>query len=56
MKNRIVTALVLAGVLTIPAFAQSTQPATQSAPTDQAAPKADNATGKTPKSSTLGTM
>jgi outer membrane protein OmpA-like peptidoglycan-associated protein len=50
MKNRIVTALVLAGVLTIPAFAQSTtqsQPATQSAPSDQAAaPKADNATGK----------
>src|SRR5882757_2800524 len=51
MKNRIVTALLLAGVLAIPAFAQSTQaqPATQSAPSDQAAaPKADNATGKTP--------
>lgn len=46
MKNQIVTALVLAGVLTIPAFAQSNQPATQSAPSDQAAPKADNATGK----------
>jgi outer membrane protein OmpA-like peptidoglycan-associated protein len=46
MKNRIVTALVLAGVLVIPAFAQSAQPATQSAPSDQAAPKADNATGK----------
>ena len=46
MKNHIVTALVLAGVLTIPAFAQSTQPATQSAPSDQSAPKADNATGK----------
>jgi outer membrane protein OmpA-like peptidoglycan-associated protein len=51
MKNRIVTALLLAGVLTVPAFAQSSQaqPATQSAPSDQAAaPKADNATGKTP--------
>src|SRR5882762_5680557 len=53
MKNRIVTALLLAGVLILPAFAQSSnsqsQPATTSAPTDQAAaPKADNATGKTP--------
>jgi outer membrane protein OmpA-like peptidoglycan-associated protein len=51
MKNRIVTALLLAGILILPAFAQTTssQPATQSAPTDQAAaPKADNATGKTP--------
>jgi outer membrane protein OmpA-like peptidoglycan-associated protein len=52
MKNRIVIALALAGVLTLPAIAQTTsstpsQPATQSAPTDQAAtPKADNATGK----------
>jgi outer membrane protein OmpA-like peptidoglycan-associated protein len=49
MKNRIVIALLLAGVMILPAFAQSTssQPATQSAPTDQAAaPKADNATGK----------
>ncbi len=49
MKNRIVTALLLAGVLTLPAFAQSSssQPATQSAPSDQAtAPKADSATGK----------
>src|ERR1700675_3695539 len=48
MKNRIVTALLLAGVMTLPAFAQSSssQPATQSAPSDQAAPKADNATGK----------
>jgi hypothetical protein len=49
MKNHIVPALLLAGVMTLPAFAQSTmQPATQSAPADQAAPKADNATGKTP--------
>jgi outer membrane protein OmpA-like peptidoglycan-associated protein len=53
MKNRIVTALLLAGVLILPAFAQTSnsqsQPATTSAPTDQAAaPKADNATGKTP--------
>ncbi|HWZ81482.1 MAG TPA: OmpA family protein [Terriglobales bacterium] len=51
MKNRIVTALLLAGILILPAFAQTTssQPTTQSAPTDQAtAPKADNATGKTP--------
>jgi outer membrane protein OmpA-like peptidoglycan-associated protein len=52
MNNRIVTALALAGAMTLPAYAQSnssTQPATQSAPTDQAtAPKADNATGKTP--------
>jgi outer membrane protein OmpA-like peptidoglycan-associated protein len=54
MKNRIVTALLLAGVLILPAFAQSSsnsqsQPATTSAPTDQAAaPKVDNATGKTP--------
>jgi outer membrane protein OmpA-like peptidoglycan-associated protein len=48
MKNHIVPALLLAGVMTLPAFAQSTtQPATQSAPADQAAPKADNATGKT---------
>lgn len=48
MKNRIITALLLAGVLILPAFAQ-TQPATQAAPTDQAAaPKVDNATGKTP--------
>jgi outer membrane protein OmpA-like peptidoglycan-associated protein len=52
MNNRIVTALALAGAMTLPAYAQTnstTQPATQSAPTDQtAAPKADNATGKTP--------
>ena len=50
MKNRIVTALLLAGALVLPAFAQSTsnQPATQSAPSDQAAAKVDNATGKTP--------
>src|SRR6266850_3483892 len=53
MKNRIVTALLLAGVLILPAFAQTSnsqsQPATTSAPSDQAAaPKADNATGKTP--------
>src|SRR5256886_7653833 len=54
MKNRIVTALLLAGVLILPAFAQNSsnsqsQPATTSAPSDQAAaPKADNATGKTP--------
>jgi outer membrane protein OmpA-like peptidoglycan-associated protein len=49
MKNRIVLALSLAGVLALPAIAQTTssQPATQSAPTDQAAaPKVDNATGK----------
>jgi outer membrane protein OmpA-like peptidoglycan-associated protein len=50
MKNRTLTALLVAGVLTLPAFAQSTpssQPVTQSAPSDQAAtPKADNATGK----------
>jgi outer membrane protein OmpA-like peptidoglycan-associated protein len=49
MKNRIVTALLLAGILILPAFAQTTssQSATQSAATDQAAaPKADNATGK----------
>jgi outer membrane protein OmpA-like peptidoglycan-associated protein len=54
MNNRIVTAVLLAGALSLPAFAQSSssqaQPATQSAPSDQAAaaPKADNATGKTP--------
>jgi outer membrane protein OmpA-like peptidoglycan-associated protein len=52
MKNRIVTALLLAGILILPAFAQQssnsqTQPATTSAPADQAAaPKADNASGK----------
>ena len=39
MKNRIVIALLLAGILILPAFAQQssnsqTQPATQSAPTD----------------------
>ncbi len=49
MKNRIVIALLLAGALVLPAFAQSTsQPATQSAPSDPAAAKVDNATGKTP--------
>jgi outer membrane protein OmpA-like peptidoglycan-associated protein len=54
MKNRIVIALLLAGVLILPAFAQQssnsqTQPTTQSAPTDQAAaPRVDNASGKTP--------
>jgi len=50
MKTRIVTALLLAGILTLPAFAQTTgsQPATQSASDQAAAPKADNATGKTP--------
>jgi outer membrane protein OmpA-like peptidoglycan-associated protein len=52
MKNRIVTALLLAGILILPAFAQQssnsqTQPATTSTPADQAAaPKADNASGK----------
>jgi outer membrane protein OmpA-like peptidoglycan-associated protein len=51
MKNRIITALLLAGILILPAFAQQSsnsqsQPATQSAPADQA--KVDNATGKTP--------
>src|SRR5882724_5166667 len=52
MKNRIVIALLLAGILIRPAFAQQssnsqTQPATQSAPTDQAAaPRVDNASGK----------
>jgi outer membrane protein OmpA-like peptidoglycan-associated protein len=52
MKNRIVTALLLAGILILPAFAQQssnsqTQPATTSGPADQAAaPKADNASGK----------
>src|SRR5436189_2486569 len=52
MNNRIVTALLLAGAMTLPAYAQQssnsqTQPATTSAPSDQAAaPKADNASGK----------
>jgi outer membrane protein OmpA-like peptidoglycan-associated protein len=54
MKNRIIIALLLAGVLILPAFAQQnsnsqSQPATQSAPADQAAaPKVDTATGKAP--------
>ena len=54
MKNRTLIALLLAGILVLPALAQQssssqTQPAGQSASTDQAAaPKADNATGKTP--------
>jgi outer membrane protein OmpA-like peptidoglycan-associated protein len=55
MKNRTITALLLAGVLSLPAFAQQTnsqpaaQPATTSTPSDQAtAPKADNASGKAP--------
>jgi outer membrane protein OmpA-like peptidoglycan-associated protein len=54
MKNRTLIALLLAGILILPAFAQQSsssqsQPTTQSAPADQAAaPKADNATGKTP--------
>ena len=50
MKNRIMIALLLAGILAVPAFAQqsSTTP-TQPAAADQAsAPKADTATGKTP--------
>lgn len=52
MKNRIITALLLAGILILPAFAQQssnsqTQATTQNAPSDQAAaPKADNASGK----------
>jgi outer membrane protein OmpA-like peptidoglycan-associated protein len=51
MKNRTIIALLLAGILILPAFAQQSsnsqsQPATQ---TDQAAaPKVDNATGKAP--------
>jgi outer membrane protein OmpA-like peptidoglycan-associated protein len=54
MKNRTIFALLLAGILILPAFAQQSsnsqnQPATQSAPADQsAAAKVDNATGKTP--------
>ncbi|MFY9561615.1 MAG: OmpA family protein [Terriglobales bacterium] len=55
MKNRTLIALLLAGILILPAFAQQnpstsqSQPTTQSAPADQAAaPKADTATGKTP--------
>ncbi len=54
MKNRIIVALLLAGILILPAFAQQSsnsqsQPATQSTPADQAAaPKVDNATGKAP--------
>jgi outer membrane protein OmpA-like peptidoglycan-associated protein len=55
MKNRTLFALLLAGILILPAFAQQSssnsqsQPATQSAPADQAAAtKVDNATGKTP--------
>jgi outer membrane protein OmpA-like peptidoglycan-associated protein len=54
MKNRTLIALLLAGILVLPALAQQSsssqaQPAAQSASTDQAAaPKADNATGKTP--------
>jgi len=54
MKNRTIVALLLAGVLAVPAFAQQSsttqsQPAAQSAPADQAAaPKADTATGKQP--------
>jgi len=52
MMKRTLVALLLAGILILPAFAQqsssnSQTPAAQSAPTDQAAaPKADNATGK----------
>jgi len=52
MKNRTIIALLLAGILILPAFAQQSSnsqspSATQSAPADQAtAPKADNATGK----------
>lgn len=46
MKNRIIVALLLAGILALPAFAQQGNSPT---PTDQAAaPRADNATGKTP--------
>jgi len=54
MKNRTILALLLTGILILPAFAQQSsstpsQAATQSAPADQAAaPKADTATGKTP--------
>ncbi len=50
MKNRIIIALLLAGILILPAFAQqSSSSQTPAAQTDQAAaPKVDNATGKTP--------
>jgi outer membrane protein OmpA-like peptidoglycan-associated protein len=54
MKNRTIVALLLAGMLAVPAFAQQssttqTQPAVQSATADQAsAPKAETATGKNP--------
>jgi outer membrane protein OmpA-like peptidoglycan-associated protein len=54
MKNRTIVALLLAGILILPAFAQQSsssqsQPAAQSAPADQATtPKAENATGKEP--------
>jgi len=48
MKNRIIVALLLAGILILPAFAQqSTSNSQTPAAADQAAaPKADNATGK----------
>ncbi|HUM06862.1 MAG TPA: OmpA family protein [Terriglobales bacterium] len=48
MKNRILVALVLAGILVVPVFAQQSTSTSQTpAATDQAAaPKADNATGK----------
>jgi len=53
MKNRIFPALLMSGILILPAFAQQSTnnsqapAATQSAPADQStAPKAENATGK----------
>jgi outer membrane protein OmpA-like peptidoglycan-associated protein len=50
MKNRTVFALLLAGTLAIPVFAQdsSSAPATQPAATAQPTTKADTATGKDP--------
>jgi len=50
MKNRTIVALLLAGILALPAFAQQSSSNSQTpAATDQAAaPKADTATGKTP--------
>src|SRR5579862_2800761 len=50
MKNRTIFALLLAGTLAIPVFAQdsSSAPATQPAATAQPTTKADSATGKDP--------
>lgn len=48
MKNRTIVALLLAGILAVPAFAQQSSTTPAPAADQASAPKADTATGKTP--------